>query len=261
MLRQENGMVVFSQRLDNMKRFGMCAASLVAVALLTSSVSASIINTGDTVRFFKKAGTVTGGEFAVQKLLGNNTWSKDLFITFCLERNESINLSGDPYYVHDTSNQAINGGLNVANSAGGSNSGVAGPDSIDARTAWLFKQFAKGTLADYDYADAGNSVFDNRDQSANALQRAIWYIENELTDDEWNSLNAKQQYYYNLVTGVSASELRNALGAVRAINPRLPNNPTGLRQSSLQLVPEPASLAVWAGALGLAFFAGRRRRS
>jgi hypothetical protein len=85
------------------------------------------------------------------------------FQSFCLETNEYISF-GPTYYVV-INDEAVNGGI-----GGGS------PDPLDPRTAWLYNEFLNGTLTGYD--------FDNddigREKSAAALQKAIWYIENEI---------------------------------------------------------------------------------
>jgi hypothetical protein len=83
------------------------------------------------------------------------------FQTFCLERNEF--LSGQPFDGW-LNTAAVNGGL-----GGGS------PDPISIGTAWLYKQFAEGNLAGYDYTPGAG-----REASARALQEAIWMLEDEM---------------------------------------------------------------------------------
>jgi hypothetical protein len=222
------------------------AISMLSVA---DFASASLVNSGDTVLFTKGFGTTSGGEFIVHKRKPDLTYTGELYRTFCLELNENIGTNQD-YYVYDVSSDTDLGGLNVGNSANG---GVAAPspDPLDGRTAWLFQQFAKGTLTNYDYANAGGGFFADRNASANALQRAIWYIEDELTDLQWAALSPVQQYYYGLASSQTVAALNRALGAVRVVNIHLPGNSGALRQSSLVLIPEPGALMVWGGMMGI----------
>jgi len=88
----------------------------------------------------------------------NGTW----FGTFCLEKNEYFN----PGHIYDVvlNDGSINGGLGGA---------TDGKDIISNGTAYLYQQFALGTLAGFSY---GSSA------SASQLQNTIWNLENEITD-------------------------------------------------------------------------------
>ncbi len=83
------------------------------------------------------------------------------FETFCLESNEYFN-PGNSYY-YGISQGAVNGGVSGGN-----------PDFISKGTAWLYLNFAEGTLSGYTYTagPAGNA-------SAAALQATIWWLEGE----------------------------------------------------------------------------------
>jgi len=89
------------------------------------------------------------------------TYNGNGFETFCLETNEYFN-PGSTYY-YGISQGAINGGV------GGGN-----PDRISRGTAFLYLNFAKGTLFGYDY-----SIGAAGDASAAALQSTIWWLEGE----------------------------------------------------------------------------------
>jgi hypothetical protein len=85
------------------------------------------------------------------------------FQTFCIEENEYIY----PYpatYTIVLNDNAIYGGV-----GGGGPSG----DPLSVGAAYLYHEFATGTLAGYDYTDAG------RHASAAELQNAIWCLEDE----------------------------------------------------------------------------------
>ena len=90
------------------------------------------------------------------------------FQSFCLETNEYIS-SGGVYDV-TLSNAAVNGGV-----GGGS------PDPLSRGTAYLYYNFANGSLADYDYTNPGRSNYLNGGTNTAALlQQAIWYLEDEI---------------------------------------------------------------------------------
>lgn len=83
------------------------------------------------------------------------------FQSFCLEFTEHF--TAGTVYNYTISNAAVLGG------AGGA---VGGADPLSLGTAWLYAQFAQGTLVNFDYG-AG------RKDSNSALQLAIWFLENE----------------------------------------------------------------------------------
>ncbi|HWB01682.1 MAG TPA: SdrD B-like domain-containing protein [Verrucomicrobiales bacterium] len=89
------------------------------------------------------------------------------FQTFCLERSEGIRSPSD-YTIND---EALNGGTNNTPPAGDQ-----GGDVISQGTAWLYSEFAQGTLPGYDFTNAGP----NRTTQAELLQFAIWVLEDEL---------------------------------------------------------------------------------
>lgn len=134
-------------------------ACLVAGAVSVSSAFAA------TVKFHDGPGNTGGGEFYadigadnVGPLTAPNGRHAE-FITFCLEYNETIRMGTEYNYV--VSQSAKNGGLS---------GGVNGQDPISKATAWLYLQFLSGTLVGYDHTTS----------AANALQRAIWWLEGEV---------------------------------------------------------------------------------
>lgn len=127
--------------------------------------------------------TGQGGEFTLQPggglewVLGNyaaNTKPPgytNTFQSFCLEKNEYI--STNTTYGVTLSNAAVKGGV------GGS---VGGKDLLSQGTAWLYNEFAKGILQNYNYNDPTL-----RKTSADALQQTIWWLEDEITTKPVNS--------------------------------------------------------------------------
>ncbi|MCX7867057.1 MAG: VPDSG-CTERM sorting domain-containing protein [Limisphaera sp.] len=143
---------------------------VVAAAVMMAGSASAIV----TVTVSRTAGyydtTYGGGEFTLK----GSPWanpahysSKTLvaggFQTFCLELNEGI--SGQPFAA-ELSLTAINGGL-----------GGGTPDPLSIGTAWIYKQFAEGNLAGYNYTPGAG-----REASARALQETIWWLENEQGD-------------------------------------------------------------------------------
>ena len=136
--------------------------------------------------------------------IANKTSFDGGFQTFCIEYHENftpVNWSG-PAYNYGISTGAISGGP-------GSHPTFPGTqDTLSIGTAWLYRQFATGILAGYDYA-----LGSPREGSANSLQNAIWWLENE-SDYVPNPvvLTAQSTVFLNLAktaTGVaSLSDLR-----------------------------------------------------
>lgn len=218
----------------------------LAVALAATTVSASTV----TIEFGASSrhdplpgapGTVErnrGGEFFVTGSLGS-------FSSFCLEYNETISESTFAYSIDKG---AIAGGV------GGGN-----PDFIGAETAELYRQFVAGTV--------GPTGGQSETAFNNAFQDAIWYLEEELGDVDFDAataaassanfanLSATAQSLISSVWGTTAG-----VGRVRALN--LYSVTSGAnRQSILYItaIPLPGAGALaMAGLFGVA--AVRRRR-
>ena len=91
----------------------------------------------------------SGGEFVLTPDTGT------AFNTFCIERNQFINVGGTySYQISSTSDGGING-----------------PAPVSLGTAWLYSQFLNGTLSGF----AGSTG------QQTDLQNAIWYCQGELS--------------------------------------------------------------------------------
>ena len=147
------------------------------------------------------------------------------FQTFCIETTEYF--SPGTTYGAAISYNALYGHL-------GSGPGV--PVTMGA--AWLYSQFAAGTLSGYDYTYGGG-----RSTTAGALQQAIWYLQGESggVNNGWVTLAAAN------VADVSAAA-DGAFG-VEALNLGAP----GAVQDQLVVIPEPTTCV--AGLLLLVPFA------
>lgn len=222
---------VWSQR----RRWVAHTICTVLVAGITTTAHADVVQPGDLVKFKDSFGTTGGGEF-VATINGG----LDEFITFCLQRTEYI----------DFSTSFTVGGVNTAAATDAVAHGgdpVTGLDVLSPQTAWLYTQFRANALPGYDYLGP------NRAQSANALQNAFWWFENELSANPNNA--------FVIAANLAVANGWTGLGHVRVMNLYFPDG----REAQDQLVlappvPEPAMLALFAVAGGVAWHRRRRQR-
>jgi len=179
-----------------MKKLLMTVA--VAVAAVTSAQAATTVTFSSPLW---RDVSFAGGEFGAA-LDGNPTPN---FYTFCLEKNEAIQL-GTPYG-YTSGNAAVGGGI-----GGGS------PDPISEGTAWLFTRFGQGTLANYsfDISDAAARLL--RAAAAVRLQNAIWSLEDEQAPDLGNIFVAAVVAQFGSFAGAQADYAGNG---VVVLNPAL----------------------------------------
>jgi hypothetical protein len=183
-----------------------------------------------------------GGEFTVlpsgsiSGLVSNySSWTRDIyqtgtFQTFCLEADESIT-GWSNAHTAVLNSKAINGGV-----------GPQG-DPISIGTAYLYFQFATGTLQDYKYSGTPAE----RQASAALLQNAIWYLEGE----EGGVYNAYVNLVRDMFGEAGAMNDNNGTFRVAALNVG-----TG-GQDLLIVTPEPITMLLLG--LGLVGLAGVRR--
>lgn len=190
--------------------------------------------------------------------LGEQGLAAGAFHTFCIERNENIELantngSANRYYAQ-ISDSAKGGGIsnNDPSNSNRRTNGV-GEDVISFTTAKIYTEFRNngnfggiGSVLAGTVADGQNFV--------TAIQEALWYSEGEL-----NAVTGTALAIFNW----AAANHGNTLGDVRVLNLWTNFDPatgtySGNGQDQLVLIPLPSASAL--AGVGLLVLAGRRRK-
>ncbi len=157
----------------------------IASALLLFTAGSAVafpVSVNDTIYFDRTYGNTAGGQFDVS--LSQSTETKRansvddyLFGTFCLEKNEHLDLS-QGFKVAGISESAKNGGIS------GQSDENPSEDPISNSTKWLYWNFVTHKL------DQKVSAYSYQNlNSANGLQLAIWRLEGEVAENNSVFLN------------------------------------------------------------------------
>ena len=150
------------------------------------------------------------------------------FQTFCIEMGEYFS-PGTTYNVTISDRVLYNGGQ------------FPSGDPIKFGTAWLYSQFAAGTLSGYDYTYGSG-----RTASAGDLQLAIWYLQGEVPSlvnggadgtAFYNAANAEAS-----ALGVVITSAANGTYGVVALNLWDRSNGAAA-QDQLMVIPEPGAVS------------------
>ena len=218
---------------------------LILTCLVAAAMAAPSAFALSTVTLSDGPGNTGGGEFNATTSANGN------FVTFCLEYSEHIQMGVQYYYQISTATTANN-------------------DPISLATAWLYNQFLNGTLSGYDYTpDIGSEV--GHRNSANALQRAIWFLEDEVGGDGYGG----STYVVDALAATAALAAPGENGKTAAANGaygvKVMNmwqnydartGYSGAKQDQLIRVPDGGTtLALLGMSMGFVAFASRRMRS
>lgn len=247
----------------------MSVASLIKIAVipvaLSSAALASPVFVGH-INFADSYGSTGGGEFHAwgqsdftinpvstgTPFQGGVPAAPGHFETFCVEMFEHLDFSITDYKA-DLNTETVAQDSHYANGAhGGFN------DPLDARTAYLYDHFLHMNLATgYDYVNEANRIDD-----ANALQAAIWYIEQEIDINDPLMTPLALQYLAEANNAVNSGQWVG-LGNVRILNIYTNTARVDYQDVVVEItgvpLPTGASLAM-AGIGGLALVRRRRAR-
>ena len=218
-----------------MKTISVIAAAALSATVATTALANSVVYTDG-------PGDIQGGIFhAVTATQGS-------FDTFCIEFTEHLNTTGTVTYSYDVNDYATFNGQ-----------GGGFRDPLDSRTAFIYTQFRHGEIRNI----LGDQGLSDTDMS-NAIQIAMWAIEDEPVDFSFHSQFANAQLLIAAAENAIANGTWSGLGNVRVMNVWVQGQEgttQGARQDTLIMLPLPSGAGLASvGLLGLGFVSRKRRR-
>lgn len=234
----------------------MAFAVILTLGMYVPASFGYSVAVGNWIKYYDDYGDLTGEMKVYASTSQFGTYSY-MYNTFCLEVSETMNYGPYySYYVNDVSGSAIKGGQDYGNTTPNS-------DPISVGTAYLYYNFYMGSLAGYNFT---NPTL--RTASANALQTAIWYLEDEisLTDPQIGG-NTFLQAVITQFGSIANAQLDNSIYSVAAVNITNSSYPySTTRQSCLiaeemVVTPEPLTVSLLGlGILGLGLMRRKMHR-
>jgi hypothetical protein len=237
----------------------LCTVSLLGA--LSSSASALTLTM--TASPYGNGNGLHGGEYTATSATLSNAGYSPLVTaglatgaiqTFCLEYGEHFSFGSSYSYSIGTAATLGSGGA------------VNGADPISNGTAWLYSQFATGTLANYNYSGAGRAA------SASELQLAFWFLEDETPlISGYGSYNPNSNIFLSAAISQFGSVANAKADASNLFGVSVLNLTTGNTHNQSQLyysgggnipsTPDSGSTLVLAGFTALGLMAARCRIS
>jgi hypothetical protein len=215
--------------MSNMKLIRSSVLTILAV-LMPMAVTVVKANPNtvilDTTTYYPGLG---GGEFTAytsQNFLGNYAAPAIVaggFETFCMETGVEFSPGASYYYTLGNVTQP-----NPGNAQQGS--GLA----LSKGTAYLYYQFGKDLLTDFDYTSVAGRMADD-----NLLQAAIWYLQGGQTYSGYPTPITSNKFYIDATNALGDSVLDAYTGtSVKVLQVWDNPNDSGAAQNQLVLVPD-----------------------